>query len=209
MMRHFGSKPANDAGYTLIELLISLTILALLLAMVPSTLRLGKRAWETPGGLDDNPAAATLAFAGNQLKSALAVYERNTNGLPQLVFEGTPQHVSFVSELATGPSGGGLYRIDLGVAASDPSQPTLRLALYREGGKAEHAASEQRELASAFSSVTFKYFGSPAPGAAAQWQNTWPRTDRLPDIVDMVATPRSPRSPGAQFRAELKLRPVL
>jgi general secretion pathway protein J len=208
-MRSVRSKPGNDFGYTLIELLISLTILALLLAMVPSTLRLGKRAWETPGGLEDNPAVASLTFAGQQLRSALPLYETDANGLPRMIFEGAPHRVSFITELATGPSGGGLYRIDLSGAPSEPNQPVLRLTLYREGRNAELRSSEQRELASGFSSVAFNYFGSPAPGAAARWQNTWPRTDRLPDIVDVVATPKTPRIPSTQLRTELKLRPVL
>ena len=203
----------QDAGYTLIELLISLTILALLLAMVPSTLRVGKRAWETPGGLEDAPAAAAFAFAGQQLKSALAIYERDTNGLPQLIFEGMPGRVSFVAELATGPAGGGLYRIDVGLPRSQTaatSGPALRLTLYRPEAQLDQLKTEERDFGSAYSDVTFKYFGSPAPDAPAQWQSTWSRRDRLPDIVDMVAAARAPaRAAGAQFRAELKLRPIL
>ncbi len=213
MLRPRDQNPLHDAGYTLIELLISLTILALLLAMVPSTLRLGKRAWETPGGLEDAPAAAAFAFAGQQLTSALAIYERDTNGLPHLVFEGTPERVSFVAELATGPSGGGLYRIDVGLPGSQPtatSGPALRLALFRSDAKLDKLKAEERDLGGTYSNVTFKYFGSPAPDAPAQWQSTWPRADRLPDIIDMVAASRAPaKDPDAQFRAELKLRPIL
>jgi general secretion pathway protein J len=202
-----------DDGYTLIELLISLTILALLLAMVPSTLRLGKRAWETPGGLDEAPAAAALSFAGQQLKSALPVYQLNDNGLPQMVFEGTPQRVSFIAELQSGPFGGGLYRVDVGQprsAGGISSGAAVRLTLYRPEKKIAPVNTEERDLSSTYSEVNFRYFGSPAPGAAAQWQSTWPRADRLPDLIDLVATSRAPaKAADAQIRAELKLRPLL
>jgi general secretion pathway protein J len=202
-----------DDGYTLIELLISLTILALLLAMVPSTLRLGKRAWETPGELEDAPAAAALTFAGQQLKSALPVYERNDNGLPQMVFEGTPQRVSFLAELQTGPFGGGLYRVEVGQprsAAATSSGTAVRLTLYRPEKQHAPLNTEERDLSGTYSEVNFRYFGSPAPGAAAQWQSTWPRNDRLPDLIDLVAKSRAPaKAADAQIRTEMKLRPLL
>ena len=104
----------SDSGYSLIELLISLSILALLLAMIPGTLRLGRRAWETPGQIDETPGAAALAFAERQLKSALPIFKRNAQGLQGLQFSGSEQSLSFVSELQSGPYGGGLYKIDVG-----------------------------------------------------------------------------------------------
>ena len=214
MMRGSRVQPRQtDGGYTLIELLISLTILALLLAMVPGTLRLGKRAWETPGGVEDVPAAAALAFAERNLRSALPIYQRDANGLPQIVFEGREQSLSYVADLLSGPSGGGLYRIDIGPVQSPgftSSGLAVRVTLFRPDGNLKSAATEERELNATYSAVQFRYFGSPSPGAAAEWQSTWHRSDRLPDLVDIVATSRNTKTTAdAQYRSELKLRPIL
>ncbi|MEQ1651645.1 MAG: prepilin-type N-terminal cleavage/methylation domain-containing protein [Hyphomicrobium sp.] len=198
----------GNEGFALSELLISLTILALLLAMLPGTLRLGKRAWETPGALADAPAAAALTFAGQHLKSALPVFETNNSGLPRLAFSGTERGVRFIAELATGPRGGGLYRIDIG-SDTAASRPGVRLALYRGSSNEAESAVETRDLSSAFDKLQFRYFGASAPGEPAQWQAAWDRQDRLPDLVDVVATgaPGSATKPF-ELRAEIKLRPV-
>lgn len=202
-------RPSNsDDGFALSELLISLTILALLLAMLPGTLRLGKRAWETPGALADTPAVAALTFAGQHLKRALPVFETSSAGLPRLAFSGTERGVRFIAELATGPRGGGLYRISIGSDAA-ASRPGVHLALYRGSSDGTEMAAEQRDLSSAFDQLQFRYFGAPAPGEPAQWQAAWDRQDRLPDLVDVVATsvPGSATKPF-ELRAEIKLRPV-
>jgi general secretion pathway protein J len=213
-MRECGEpQSARDGGYTLIELLISLTILALLLAMVPGTLRLGKRAWETSGSPVSTAAAAALSFVEQHLKSALPVYQSDSSGLPQLVFEGSENSLSFVAELATGPAGGGLYRVDVG-PRPETGNLAMRLSLFRPNPDASTTAApggiEIRDLGGIYSGIQFKYFGSPAPGQPAQWQSTWHRSDRLPDLVDLVATSRAiSGTPNAQYRAELKMRPIL
>lgn len=205
--------PHTEAGYTLVELLISLTILALLLAMVPGTLRLGKRAWETPGGLEEIPAASALAFAQQNIKSALPIYQTGSSGLPEIVFEGAESSLSFVAELAAGPAGGGLYRIDIGQKhslAGSSGGPALRLTLFRPDATTITSGSEDRDLGVNYSGLHFKYFGSPAPGELARWQLNWNRSDRLPDLVDITATPRaSAAAANSQYLAELKLRPIL
>jgi prepilin-type N-terminal cleavage/methylation domain-containing protein len=186
----------RDGGYSLIELLISLTILALLLAMVPGT-----------------TAAAAVSFVEQNLKSALPIYQSDSSGLPQLAFAGTENRLSFVADLPNGPSGGGLYLIDVGLRP-DGESVAVHISPYRPNANASPDASgldaEVRDLGGAYSRIQFKYFGSPSPGAPAQWQSTWHRSDRLPDLVDIVVTSRAPTStPNAEYRAELKMRPIL
>lgn len=201
--------PFADAGYALTELLMSLSILALLLALVPSTLRLGKRAWETPGQIADVPGAAALAFTGDALKSVQPVYRRDSIGMTRLEFSGTESRVSFIAELAAGPSGGGLYRIDAGLL---PDRPSLAVAitLYRPESDDGARTPELRDLATSYASVQFRYFGQPSARAKPEWLAVWPRTDRLPDLIDIVAIPRPGLAlPKFERRTEMKLRPLL
>jgi general secretion pathway protein J len=203
--------PNRDAGFSLIELLIALAIIAMLLVMVPGTLRLGRRAWETPGQMNDNAGAAALAFATERLKGAMPVYTTDTIGLPSLNFSGSEISLGFIADLAIGPQGGGLYRIEAGPDHAT-GQLGVRLSLYRPSAiaaKADSLPGEWRDISPAYASLAFRYYGSPKPGQPPQWQANWPRRDRLPDLVDVLAMPRL--TTGLHFfeqRTELKLRPL-
>lgn len=193
-----------DAGFTLVELLVSLTILALLLAMVPGTLRLGRRAWETPGQLDQaSDELAALGFVQTHIKSAVPIFERDAQGVSRIAFSGKPQSVSFVLPLSGGPNGGGLYRVDLGEA--------LRVSLYQGANASGQSAlpGEERSLGNLSGRLQFRYFGPLQFGQAPLWQDVWARTDRLPDLVEIKALPagKSSKAPPV-FHSEFKLRPV-
>lgn len=171
----------GDAGFTLVELLVSLTILALLLAMVPGTLRLGRRAWETPGQLDQaSDELAALGFVQTHIKSAVPIFERDAQGVSRIAFSGAPLSVSFIVPLSGGPYGGGLYRIELGSA--------LRVSLYQGASTSGQSAlpAEERPLGNLSGRLHFRYFwgsavwSSPALARrlAAHGPATGPRRDR-------------------------------
>ena len=194
----------HDAGFTLVELLVSLTIQALILAMVPGTLRLGRRAWETPGQLDQaSDELAALGFVQTHIEGAVPIFERDAQGVSRIAFSGGPQSVSFIVPLSGGPYGGGLYRIDLG--------SSLRVSLYQGAAARDQSAppGEERPLGKLSGRLQFRYFGPLQFGQVPLWHDAWPRTDRLPDLVEIKALPgaKSAKTPPI-FHSEFKLRPV-
>jgi general secretion pathway protein J len=198
-----------DGGFTLIELLVSLTILALLMALMPGTLRLGRRAWETAGQMEQgSDALAALTFVERHVAGAIPLYDRSQDGTPRIAFSGSSQALSFVVPLDTGPLGGGLYRIEAGSVAGKTAD--LRITLYssESGDVRGTTATEERNLASAFKSLRFRYFGAPAAGEFRRWVDQWPREDRLPDLVEIIAEPLDASRKLPVFRAEMKLRPM-
>ncbi len=116
-----------DAGFTLIEALVVLTITALAIALVPATVSLGQRALQVAANLEhttsDHRAREALTA---RIEAARPIFQTDAAGLSTLVFEGRPDRMRFVSEFSDGPAGGGLYVADLGL---DPSNSTLVLSL--------------------------------------------------------------------------------
>ena len=202
----------SDDGFTLVELLVSLTILALLLAMVPGTLRLGRRAWETPGQLDQASAElAALGFVETHVKSAVPIYERDAQGVSRIAFWGSPQSLGFVVPLSAGPYGGGLYRIDLGSALQSESGPVLRVSIYQTANATAESVppAEVRPLGRRLTRLQFRYFGPLAFGEVPLWHDAWTRTDRLPDLIEIEALSTDKSLIASPvFRSELKLRPI-
>lgn len=196
------TKKDVTAGFSLIEMLAALTIVAMLMAMLPGTLRLGKRAWQTGKGGEDSVASTTLDFVRDRLSSAVPIFFDDGSGLTAIAFHGGPQSLRFISEVDSGPRGGGLYEIAFGQDAS--GTPQLRLRLFRDDREGS-SPDEVRDLSAGFKAINMRYFGAAEAGAAPSWQKEWMRTDRLPDLVEVSAIARK-RLLGPAI-VELRLRP--
>ena len=202
----------TDAGYTLIELLVSLVLLALVMVIIPSTLRLAARASATSAALiEGSDSGLALAFIEQGLAEAMPLLERDADGQLAIAFTGDAQSVRFVAPLANGPAGGGVYRVRLHVdTGSDDTRPALVLRLFRleSGNVGDDGVTplEERRLVEGLASAEFRYFGVPSGKQSAEWSPAWSRKDRLPDLVEVLLTPAGANSPAAPLRVELKLR---
>jgi general secretion pathway protein J len=200
-----GSDP--QAGFTIVELLVSLTILTLILAFIPGTLRIGQRVWEVDQTFERREALSTFRrYVEQRLAEAMPIYLRDRAAELRIEFAGEPGRLAFVAPAVAGPAGGGVYRFELTrEAGARGRQPLiLRQSLYRipEAGQgrnegsslAQTATAEQRSRAGV-AGLAFRYFGAPDPQKAAQWQSQWPRRDSLPDLVEisLITGDRTPK----------------
>ncbi len=212
MTRGHTGAPRGDGGFTLIEVIVSLALLALILAMMPGTFRLGHRAWEVTGELDRSADdAAVRSFLEQRLSEALQVYEPTSVGFVRVAFRGLPDSVTFVAPAPSGSRGGGLYqyRIDVhtGPGAFAPAL-WLQQSLYHLGtGANENESADQRLLFAGIAGVSFRYFGRKEKNADPEWHSEWARTDTLPELIEISFEGRGgTRSPMQPLVVELKLR---
>ena len=100
--------PARDGGYVLVEVLVSLAILALLLSLLPGMLRLGSRATESARAIEGAQASeAALSLLRRTIEGALPFYETDAQGAFGIAFRGEQDAFEMIGEMP-GPRGGGL-----------------------------------------------------------------------------------------------------
>lgn len=209
MSRSLNIRAPSDAGFTLVELLVSLTLMTLILSMLPSAFHIGRRGWETSAALDrTSREAAGLDFLRRRLAETVPIFDRSESGRSNIAFSGTGRELSFVAPLTSGPEGGGLYRFTVGIMAVESSpEPALVLQMrpYRQREAEAAKSTRRRALLSDVEAIELRYFGSGRPGADPTWFSNWPRTDRTPALVEIVATSRA-RGEALQnlIRVELK-----
>ena len=188
-----------QAGFTIIELLVSLTTLTLILAFIPGTLRIGQRVWEVDQSFERREALSTFRrYVEQRLAEAMPIFLRDRASGVRIEFSGEPGRLAFVAPAAAGPARGGVYRFELtradGAAGGQPL--VLRQSLYRigdaatarnEGASLPPASSEQRSRV-AVAGLAFRYFGAPEPQKPPQWQSLWTRRDSLPELVEISLT---------------------
>jgi prepilin-type N-terminal cleavage/methylation domain-containing protein len=183
---------AREGGFTLIEVLVSLVLLAFVLALLAGGMRFARGTWDAAARLDELAGSDLVErFLRARLGEAMAVYEQRTAGIVRVAFHGTGDALSFVAPAPNGPAGAGLYRYALQVADGAGSQGralVVRVAPYRAGQSEAGAewASQRHELARNLKSVAFRYFGRSGLKAEPVWHTAWTRADALPSLVEMT-----------------------
>lgn len=165
-----------DAGLTLIELLISLVLLALITGFLAGGITVGRRSFAA-----DQTAAAEAANAAaldSLLDLIASALPTKTGQGAQIAFEGGRETLGFVGlsaghALPGGPLGFRIYRqgaeIEVAVKLSAPAaKPKTQMRTTAVRGVA---------------SLELRYFGSSAPGQPPAWHPEWPASDHLPDLV--------------------------
>lgn len=205
-----GSK--RDAGFTLIEMLVALTLLAMVLAIVPGALRTGKRALAVAAAAEqDSETALALSFIAERMNEAMPIYDRGEGNQIRIAFSGTSDSVRFVAPMPNGPFGGGIYRIELASReGSEASRRRLVLAAALFGQQKGGTLSEtqERDLVPDLETLRFRYFGGLARDDERAWRDDWVAAERLPELVEISLEARQHvMSVSTPVRVALKLRP--
>lgn len=185
-------KPAR--GFTLLELLIGMTLLGFILALLFGGFRLATSTWD---------ATETRVERTNDQQLARALVRRLLQQMQPLRWkQAVNQPLAFVGERRvlravaplTGQAGAsGLRSIELSQESGEPS-PTgkgaLRLVLRHVALRydAEDFAAGLHEAKSSvvlgdLESVEFSYFGPAREGEPPRWQDAWANQEQLPQLV--------------------------
>jgi general secretion pathway protein J len=171
------TRPPPPRGFTLIEVLIALTLTGIVSLLALEGVRL------TAMGVGRLTDRADRLEARRSLEDLLRRELGATFAAPrrrdQASFVGGPQSLQFVALAEDG--GAGLYRDALVVETQDGVR---RLALTRRRLDAMGAAEARHVvLVPRLGAWRIGYFGAPAPGADAAWQDRWEGLRDPPALV--------------------------
>ncbi|MCP4306606.1 MAG: hypothetical protein GY788_17395 [bacterium] len=170
----------------MIEVMVALSILALIAVSLTGGLRLGVRAWETTYDNATDFAAQTSfrTVLYDLLSNARPIWRSTEPNEKEFTFDGTRRVLRFVTVMPD-HLGGGLYAVSL-VVDSTGSEHALDFerrpfALSRETeGKVR---VDRIRVIEGANSISFSYFGSVLEGHEPAWHNDWRGTDQMPDLV--------------------------
>ena len=173
----------HQSGFTLLEILIVLSLLAVLLTLVGGALVGANRAVLTADryttGLDERRAAQ--GFLRQAISQALPLdLAENDHGGAGL-FVGSAQRMHFAAALP-GNLGGGIqqHTLELGGPASDRR---LQIAFAQVQDNVLRAWGEPQVLLHGVRDLSLSYRGTTPEGAPTGWIDQWPWPNRLPRAV--------------------------
>ncbi|WP_338723208.1 prepilin-type N-terminal cleavage/methylation domain-containing protein [Pseudomonas tolaasii] len=165
----------RQQGFTLLEILVVLSLLSVLLVLVGGALlganRAVAKAQRYTAGLDEVRAAQQ--FLRRSISEALPLNIDADEGF----FSGAPERLTFVTT-SPGVLGGGIQRVTVQRVGQDL--------------QAAFSELEPQVLLSDIDSVQFSYRGLTPLGQATGWLGEWPWPKRLPDAVRIAANGKGP-----------------
>jgi general secretion pathway protein J len=190
----------DDAGFTLVELLIALTLVGLLATLVFGGVRLAARAW---GRTDDRVAEAADRWAvANVLRDAITgAYPAFASPDPRdrtIAFDGEAISLTLLAPLPQAIAAGVTAEMRFYLAGEGASKTLvlgwrLDLPSAQNGG----ALPENRvALLDRVRRIDFAYFGADRPDDAPAWHQSWSEHTALPQLVRIDLERSDPALPA-------------
>jgi len=178
--------PRRAGGFTLIEVLLALVLLAAGLALAFATLR--STTAVAARGEDMAQASERMRAVHGYLRARLAsaqpiVFATDRGTLRQARFLGAPQRMRFVADLPDYLGYGGPYLHDL--VADDEGRLQVAFSVARPEASLEDVDLRARglrpeRLADGLRAVRFQYRGLDADNRLGPWQDRWETSEMLP-----------------------------
>lgn len=192
-------KPArrSERGFTLLELVIALTLLALMSGVLYGALGFAGRSWE--GGEAKAEATSGMRLTHEFLRAQIeGQHPLRMHKMPEfpLLFTGASDELRFAAPLPARVTGGGIWYYRLAVIREGDRE---RLALQRTVPDLEAASlpefdrAERSILADDIAELRVGYFGrdiGAATSVAPTWRDRWDDRNRLPLLVRIDVTPK-------------------
>lgn len=193
----------RQAGFTLLELLVAMTLMALVAAGLSSGIHFGTRVWERAeaGRQAWSERQATRLLLQRTLQRLIPQSLSQEATDTTLLFLGDRAALRFVGPAPAESAPPGLYRMELALMPADSGLDLVfRWQPYSgEPLRSPLDTAERRVLLHGLDDAAFAYFGSREEG----WLSAWGRRVDLPRLVRLDYVAPAQRAAAAQAQTML------
>lgn len=174
----------SNTGFTLVEVLISISLLAVALTLLMGGFRFTSKAWDAGERVTEQTAELERVHRifGNMLDRLLPL-SLQPAGEEGYAFSGSSNRLRFAAQLPPYPVSGGIFTLEFAVT-SDKDLDRLELKIapftpetFREG---ELKTDQKSLLFETTGRLSFSYFSR---AVSEEWQSDWPDLEVPPQLV--------------------------
>lgn len=184
--RRFPARRRAAAGFTLLEVLIAITLLGVVMALLFTSLRIGIAGWDKgeKHSFEAGRMAIIQSFLREHLAGALPLMDDFSHEEPEFSFKGTEEALQFVSVMPAAGGRGGLriFQVDL---MKEQGGKSLRVTLRPFYPAFEEAEQTKEEVVilEKVERMEFAYYGPDTLGENKGWQTKWEEQKSLPELI--------------------------
>lgn len=172
----------KDAGFTLLELLVAMTLMALLSLVLFGGFRFGTRAWDRAetSTANSNEIRRAQGAIADELSRAYPEMDVSDPLNPHIVFSGEAGAVTFL-----GPDR--MRDGAMAITTLSKQGDTLALTATPELARDPRGQTVTRKLLGHVKGFELSYFGATAPNDPPRWLSRWHDRSRLPQLIRVRA----------------------
>ncbi|MFI3154679.1 MAG: prepilin-type N-terminal cleavage/methylation domain-containing protein [Methylococcaceae bacterium] len=179
---------SRQYGFTLIEVLIAMTLLSIMVVLLFSSLRICAQSWEQGENkiTEVNEVAVVYNFFQRHLSSAIPLWDDFTKKEERTFsFQGKKQSLQFVSAFPASAGRSGMQLFSIEQQQEDDEQVIkVTLTPFFPAAEGEEWQSEEVVLLRHVSDFSLSYFGVAVDdGGENSWQDEWLERDAQPQLV--------------------------
>jgi general secretion pathway protein J len=184
------SDKGDEAGFTVVEVLVALALFTLLSTVVFETVRFGLTSW-TIGSSSAQHIDQVITSQG-VIRRLLADAYPSTfgrySGNRYVEFSGTRNSVTFLASAPDVIGGGGRFRYTIAIASREETADLVVNAEPELTIEGDHRLKTRAVLLPDVRRVEFSYFDADRSYQGDRWRAEWNNRDELPKLIRVSAT---------------------
>lgn len=178
---------SGTPGFTLLELLVSLGLLALLSLLLVDGLRFGARVWERSGSTagSSGDLSVTYDFLSRRMRSAVFAIGEDQTGreVPSVI--GDSLSFSFLSSDPDNPALSSRHRLTIDCSGAASTGDCIASVSASDGRSLPWVNDSQSRttILADVSKMEIDYFGSDAANAAPSRHKDWSAARHVPELI--------------------------
>jgi general secretion pathway protein J len=201
----------NAAGFTLIEVLIAMTLLGIMVVLLFSSMKISADSWQK--GEDKitqvNDIAVVYQFFQHHLAIAKPLWnDFSEDGAKTFSFQGKNQELQFVSSFPASAKRSGLQLFSLNLI-DDGGEQSIQVSItpFYPVAEGEEWRKEEVTLVRHVRNFSLSYYGIDEIQTEGVWQEDWLEQEALPRLVK-IKIDRDDGNFWPEMVVELKSQPV-
>jgi general secretion pathway protein J len=178
--------PKSGQGFTLIEVLLAMTLLSVMMTLLFVSLKICAESWEKGEKkiFEVSETAGVVNFFQRHLVMAKPLWNDFTEEERLFSFQGDQQSLQFVSSFpaSAGRAGLQLFTIRL-LNQNRENVIQVTIAPFYPVAEGDEWLTEEETLIKGVSGFSLAYFGQEAGESGSRWQDQWLQRDQLPKLV--------------------------